>query len=69
MQPRPKFNPGDTVLVNIPGDVDHNRIFKVEGLSPSTQKKRTPHRCQWRYSLIGSDGYFNEDELILVKGV
>jgi len=63
MQPKPKFEPGDYVTIHVPGDVDDGKIFQIEKLSPSTQKRRTPHTHEWRYSLIGSEGYFNESQL------
>jgi hypothetical protein len=65
----PKYRKGDLVCVAAPGDSDNGKTFMVEGLSPSTQKKRTPKEKEWRYSLFGSDGYFNESQLLLVRPI
>ncbi len=64
--PKPKYKPGDWVKVNDPGDICHGREMQIEGLSPSTLKKRTKYKgvLTWRYSLWGSDGYYNESELV-----
>ena len=61
MQPKPKYKKGDRVRVNCPGDIDHGEVLVVRGLSPSTQKKRS--RGQWRYDLVGSEGFFDEKYL------
>lgn len=67
MQSKPKYQAGDRVRVNVPGDIDNGKVFVVEGLSPSTQKKRSRYSREWRYGLIGSEGYFNESELTKIE--
>ena len=30
MQPKPKFEPGDYVVIHAPGDVDNGKILQIE---------------------------------------
>lgn len=59
----PKLKKGDRVRIIDPEDIDYHLIVVVQGLSPSTQKKRS--RGQWRYEL--SNGAFISENLLEVR--
>ena len=63
--PKPIYQPGDPVHINVPGDIYHGRTATIVEMSPSTRKQRDNTK-QWRYLVDianGDKAYYAEKHL------